>query len=468
MAHSSASGAVKADEVNFFFRDEHGQIAKMLKPAQLKSEMEGGKSAVVYATGSSVRNSGNGSATGSGIGNVGRMGAFSQMGSGNQGQFIRLQDNGLAIPKSEIGHRVGILWAKLTSLSLQIKGDRYVKYTPNNPMKIKSKLHAIQSNSLHSLSGSSSSVQRKRKPDKAGKGLRHFSMKVCEKVEEKGKTTYNEVADDLVSEEMKNNAYDNCDQKNIRRRVYDALNVLMAINVISKDKKEIRWIGLPANSAEVRFLFCFIWSRCASANVSAFEQQVLAVEEENRRRREQIKQKHEMLREMTLQLAAFKGLVERNKRNESQGVVPSPNASIQLPFIIVNTHKSTKINCSVTNDKSEYIFKFDKAFEMHDDIEVLKRMGLLLGLDKGECTPENIERVKSWVPPNLAKYVEAYGTGKTVETMYDSDDEDNEFNGYLETTNESQGFAQHSAQHTTTDGEFKLELDDDELDGDID
>jgi len=95
-----------------------GQIAKMLKPAQTKSEVEGGKPvAVVYATGSPARNSGNAS----GIGNVGRMGAFSQMvslkrclkfrrangqsvnqqGSSNQGQFIRLQDNGLSIPKTE-------------------------------------------------------------------------------------------------------------------------------------------------------------------------------------------------------------------------------------------------------------------------------------------------------------------------------------------------------------------------------
>ena len=32
----------------------------------------------------------------------------------------------------------------------------------------------------------------------ASKGLRHFSMKVCEKVESKGRTTYNEVADELV------------------------------------------------------------------------------------------------------------------------------------------------------------------------------------------------------------------------------------------------------------------------------
>ena len=31
-------------------------------------------------------------------------------------------------------------------------------------------------------------------------GLRHFSMKVCEKVQAKGLTSYNEVADELVSE----------------------------------------------------------------------------------------------------------------------------------------------------------------------------------------------------------------------------------------------------------------------------
>lgn len=38
------------------------------------------------------------------------------------------------------------------------------------------------------------------------------------------------------------------EEKNIRRRVYDALNVLMAMGIITKDKKVIRWKGLPANS----------------------------------------------------------------------------------------------------------------------------------------------------------------------------------------------------------------------------
>ena len=40
------------------------------------------------------------------------------------------------------------------------------------------------------------------------------------------------------------------DEKNIRRRVYDALNVLMAMDIITKDRKEISWRGLPSNSKD--------------------------------------------------------------------------------------------------------------------------------------------------------------------------------------------------------------------------
>jgi hypothetical protein len=81
------------------------------------------------------------------------------------------------------------------------------------------------------------------------KGLRHFSMKVCEKVESKGTTSYNEVADELVAE-LKDGGMDDgiCyDEKNIRRRVYDAINVLMALDIIAKEKKAIIWKGFPTS-----------------------------------------------------------------------------------------------------------------------------------------------------------------------------------------------------------------------------
>jgi hypothetical protein len=38
------------------------------------------------------------------------------------------------------------------------------------------------------------------------------------------------------------------EQKNIRRRVYDAINVLLAMNIIVKDRKDIRWVGFPVNA----------------------------------------------------------------------------------------------------------------------------------------------------------------------------------------------------------------------------
>src|SRR4051812_42194455 len=54
----------------------------------------------------------------------------------------------------------------------------------------------------------------------------------------------------------------------------------------------------------------------------------------------------------------------------------------------------------------EYLFNFDGTFEIHDDIEVLKRMGLALGLDKGECTDEDVEKAKSVLPKALGVYVD--------------------------------------------------------------
>ncbi|VDP90807.1 unnamed protein product [Echinostoma caproni] len=86
-------------------------------------------------------------------------------------------------------------------------------------------------------------------------GLRRYARCVCNKVKEKGVTSYSEVADELVHEYAAEHPMIPSEQlhyiqKNIRRRVYDALNVLMALNVLQKEKKEIRWVGLPVNMIE--------------------------------------------------------------------------------------------------------------------------------------------------------------------------------------------------------------------------
>ncbi|XP_059048887.1 transcription factor Dp-1 isoform X2 [Achroia grisella] len=236
-------------------------------------------------------------------------------------------------------------------------------------------------------------TKRRKHADKVGKGLRHFSMKVCEKVRTKGFTSYNEVADELVLEfaaGMHGSAdSQHYDQKNIRRRVYDALNVLMAMNIISKEKKEIRWLGLPTNSVQ----------ECTS------------LEKEKQLKLEQIQKKTQQLQELILQHISFKSLIQRNKDAENRGVKPSPSSAIHLPFIVVNTSDKALIDCSISNDKTEYMFNFNKKFQIYDDIDILKRMGLLFGLDKGECSEEDIERAKNMVPKALEHYVEQMGRG---------------------------------------------------------
>lgn len=229
-------------------------------------------------------------------------------------------------------------------------------------------------------------MKSSRKQDtKSSKGLKHFSMKVCEKVKSKQTTTYNEVADELVAEfssdpTISRQAFDGqlsmgdsepFDQKNIRRRVYDALNVLMAINVISKEKKEIKWIGLPTNAA----------------------QECLDLEEEKRKLIDMIDEKRKQVRGLLLQQIAYKKLVERNKATQQ---TLSPNAIIKLPFIIITTDKKTVIDCSISNDRSEYLFNLDNAFGLHDDVEVLKRMGLV-----SDQPQENQSEAKDILPKAL-------------------------------------------------------------------
>ncbi|XP_058122083.1 transcription factor Dp [Anopheles ziemanni] len=255
--------------------------------------------------------------------------------------------------------------------------------------------HSNNQQHQHSYSKKTSPSQihtpasRRRKTDKAGRGLRHFSMKVCEKVKAKGTTTYNEVANELVAEETQNHhpgvdpaTYD---QKNIRRRVYDALNVLMAMKIISKEKKEIRWHGLPSTNTQ---------------------QECEELEKENEKARRQIEVKEQQFRDLVQQHVALKSLIARNKANEERGLVPNPSSAVQLPFIIVNTDRKTNINCSISNDKSEYSFKFEDTFEIHDDLEILKRMGLSLGLDRGQCSETDIIKIKSMVPKSVEKYID--------------------------------------------------------------
>lgn len=182
-------------------------------------------------------------------------------------------------------------------------------------------------------------------------------MKVCEKVESKGRTTYNEVADELVAEfadpsnSLTSPDKQQYDEKNIRRRVYDALNVLMAMDIISKDKKEIQWRGLPQTSL---------------SDIEELKTERLGLG--NR-----VGKKAAYLQELEEQFVGLQNLIHRNEQLYSSG--NSPSGGVALPFILVQTRPHATVEVEISEDMQLVHFDFNSTpFELHDDNYVLKAM----------------------------------------------------------------------------------------------
>jgi len=243
---------------------------------------------------------------------------------------------------------------------------------------------------------------------KANKGLRHFSKHVCNKLEEKQKTSYNEVADELVAEFLAQRALEEDstgngasnetpgtgvttkkkrgaaghDEKNIRRRVYDALNVLDALDIISKEKKEIRWIGLP--------------SRTSSDLKRLRNQRNVRISE--------VEKKRELLRDLIVQSVCFRNLIKRNtereqeqERNMGMSLMreSQKDDKIHLPFVVVNTSSRAVIQVEFNDDQTDVRFDFSMPFEIKDDDAILK----LMGFDK--TTEKELSKM---LPTSLLNY----------------------------------------------------------------
>jgi hypothetical protein len=166
----------------------------------------------------------------------------------------------------------------------------------------------------------------------------------------------------------------------------------MAMNIIQKDKKEIRWIGLPTNA----------------------KQDIEILDNERNERIERLAKKKGNLEELLSQQSSYKSLVERNSKPEYSSI----ETKINLPFIIVNTRSNTVIECEVADDRSAYFFNFSLPFEIHDDSEILKRI------------------LASLPPPtnNLLNTSTTTSTTTTTTTSTNSDNIDNS-NGNTEHSN---------------------------------
>jgi len=311
-------------------------------------------------------------------------------------------------------------------------------------------------------------------------GLKSFAMKVCEKVKERGTTTYDEVSDALIAEvlaerEAEGNPLITCaadddglsspkkkntkqtnttnkkraptkvaekkassranetvDEKNIRRRVYDALNVLSAIDVVSRgkedNKKIITWHGIPAEFGDAS-MFGDLAAPPLETNRTITkkegterektpdqeeeigkgitDEERAAIEKENNEGRERVRKKALYLAELTEQFDALCALVQRNERIEREeldkkkataaaaydddddddedkdnGSQQQPEG-IQLPFILVQTDRKATVEVEISEDQRVVHIDFNESpFQVFDGNFVLRHTeGIKQGIE---------------------------------------------------------------------------------------
>lgn len=141
----------------------------------------------------------------------------------------------------------------------------------------------------------------------------------------------------------------------------------MAMDIIRKEKKEIIWLGLPND----------------------LTQDLESYQNEKQMIQARLLQKKKALQEMVLRQTALKNLIQRNKAREEAlvanavaaglppaSVLPSSQDILHLPFILINAPRDCRINCEMLEDRSHYFFEFDAPFLIHEDIEILRLMGL--------------------------------------------------------------------------------------------
>ena len=65
---------------------------------------------------------------------------------------------------------------------------------------------------------------------------------------------------------------------------------------------------------------------------------------------------------------------------------------------VVIATASSSLFCCAFHYRSEYVFHFDQPFAIHDDVDVLKKMGMAFGLESGTCSDEDLQRAKAMLP----------------------------------------------------------------------
>ncbi len=214
---------------------------------------------------------------------------------------------------------------------------------------------------------------------KTNSGLKTFVARVASWVYHNGTSNSAGMVDHLAREyvnmqtsagsnKAKNNKETHLDDRSIRRRVYDALNVLNAIGVVSKatsSRREAEWVGYLR--------------KCGPTDIER-------VVSSHTRTVQRVHSKARRLRHTLSLIAAYKQLAARNAAAASP---PAPEQRVHAPFVVMGMLPGCSLRVQRVQAKAEELhgeaasgtepgvgFTFSSPPVLLDDSAVMTAMGL--------------------------------------------------------------------------------------------
>lgn len=142
-------------------------------------------------------------------------------------------------------------------------------------------------------------------PVKSSRGLKSLTIQVKQILAVHKNISYQEVASILTREACGNSSERIREEKNIKRRVYDAINVLIAAGVLDKDERGV-----------------FMKTTTEKMDTADLEEEVLAM-------RETIRHKRAQLTDILNRFLAVQHLIHRNAQNKD------PADTLPFPFLVL-------------------------------------------------------------------------------------------------------------------------------------
>lgn len=181
------------------------------------------------------------------------------------------------------------------------------------------------------------------------RGLRHLTTLVKQLVCKHQPTSFKNVAVKLIDELVVTDGPERIkEEKNVRRRVYDAINVLIAAGVLERDGRTVSW-----------------QKKCDPIEVN---QKKLDTD----KLRKKVQDKGKNLAGVLNKYVAIQHLMHRNAKNLKG------KSAIQFPFIMLSTPDIPKNTMSIrVNSKATYLqLKFNKAVTIFGDMDILFALNL--------------------------------------------------------------------------------------------